>query len=120
MWNREPLKILNGIKLIRGIIWTHIQSVWNHSGPVTGQELFVAVSYSKRAIVEQDPIENVSAPHDLFIVSLVKRRGVWKMANRPKKYLGTSAGSGTSVVHSYKTPVASTSSLWTGFKTRFR
>ena len=88
--------------------------------PVTGQELFVAVSYSKRAIVEQDPIENVSAPHDLFIVSLVKRRGVWKMANRPKKYLGTSAGSGTSVVHSYKTPVASTSSLWTGFKTRFR
>jgi hypothetical protein len=31
--------------MISGITWTHIQSVWNHSGPlfrkpVTGQELF--------------------------------------------------------------------------------
>ena len=41
--------------MIRGITWTHIQSVWNHSGPlfrkpVTGQELFFAVSYSKPAL----------------------------------------------------------------------
>ena len=46
--------------MIRGIPWTHIQSVWNHSGPsevpysakpVTGQELFFAVSYSKPALI---------------------------------------------------------------------
>ena len=45
--------------MISGITWTHIQSVWNHSGssegpystkPVTGQELFFAVSYNKPAL----------------------------------------------------------------------
>ncbi len=46
--------------MIRGITWTHIQSVWNHSGPSepgplfrkpgTGQELFFAVSYCKPAL----------------------------------------------------------------------
>ena len=36
LWNRGPLKILNGTKwsrMIKRITWTHIQSVWNHSGP---------------------------------------------------------------------------------------
>ena len=45
--------------MIRGITWTHIQSVWNHSGPSevpysTNQSLvrnFFAVSYSKPALV---------------------------------------------------------------------
>ena len=44
-----------------GITWTHIQSVWNHSGPSegpysanqTGQELFFAVSYGKRPLVSE-------------------------------------------------------------------
>ena len=46
--------------MIREITWTHIQSVWNHSGPsevpslfrkpVAGQELFFAASYSKPAL----------------------------------------------------------------------
>ena len=34
-----------------GITWTHLESVWNPSGPsVTGQELFFAVSYSIPAL----------------------------------------------------------------------
>jgi hypothetical protein len=36
LWNRGPLKDLNGIKLIlddQEITWTHIQAVWNPSGP---------------------------------------------------------------------------------------
>ena len=37
LWTRRPLNILNGIKLILddqgNFTWTHIQSVWNHSGP---------------------------------------------------------------------------------------
>jgi hypothetical protein len=41
--------------MIMAITWTHLESVWNPSGPsevpVTGQELFFAVSYSKPALV---------------------------------------------------------------------
>ena len=33
MWYRGPLKVLNGTKLTRGITWSHLESVWNHSGP---------------------------------------------------------------------------------------
>ena len=45
--------------MIMGITWTHLESVWNPSGPsevplllkpVTGQELFFTVSYSKLAL----------------------------------------------------------------------
>ena len=45
--------------MIMGITWTHLKSVWNPSGssdvpysskPITGQELFLAVSYSKPAL----------------------------------------------------------------------
>ena len=45
--------------MIMGIHWTHLESVWSPSGPlevpllhkpVTGQELFFAVSYSKLAL----------------------------------------------------------------------
>ena len=49
------MKILNGIELIlddQGIIWTHIQSVWNHSCPLESptSHTFFAVSYSKPAL----------------------------------------------------------------------
>ena len=42
--------------MVMGITWTHSESVWNPSGPlllkpVTGQELFFAISYSKPALV---------------------------------------------------------------------
>ena len=47
--------------MVMGITWTHLESDWNPSfrsfrvpqlhKPVTGQELFFAVSYSKPALV---------------------------------------------------------------------
>ena len=41
--------------MFMGITWTHLESVWNPSGPllhkaVTDQELFFVVSYSKPAL----------------------------------------------------------------------
>ena len=51
--------------MIRGITCTHIQSVWNHSGPSevplfrkpgTGQEFFLAVSYSKPALARHSGV----------------------------------------------------------------
>ena len=45
--------------MIMGLTWTHLESLWNPSGPsevpllykpVTGQELFFAISYSKPAL----------------------------------------------------------------------
>ena len=67
--------------MIRGIIWTHIQSISSESfrsfrgplfrKPVTGQELFFAASYSKQALVLAMNILNewvakgvTSDPHD--------------------------------------------------------
>ena len=65
MWNRGPLKILNGIKLILDDQGNHLdsytislESFRSFRGPlfrkpVTGQELFFAVSYSKPALVAE-------------------------------------------------------------------
>jgi len=63
LWNRGPLKILNGIKLILDDQGNHLDSYTISlesfrpfrgpifRKPVTGQELFFAVSYSKPALV---------------------------------------------------------------------
>ena len=63
LWNRGPLKILNGIELILDDQGNHLDSYTislksfrSFRGPlfrkpVTGQELFFAVSYSKPALV---------------------------------------------------------------------
>ena len=80
MWNRGPLKILNGIKLILDDQGNHLdsyainlESFRSFRGPlfrkpVTGQELFFAVSYSKPALARN---KNVS----------VKFRYVWHFKN---------------------------------------
>ena len=57
--------------MIMGITWTHLDSVWNPSGPsevpllhkpVTGQELFFVVSYSKPALDSWQNILNLQFP----------------------------------------------------------
>ena len=65
--------------MILGITWTHLESVWNPSRPsevplvlhkpVTGQELFFAVSYSKPPLV------------------CIWRRGLRVLGLRPLKWL---------------------------------
>ena len=63
LWNRGPLKILNGIKLILDDWGNHLDSYTISlesfrsfrsplfCKPLTGQELFLAVSYSKPALM---------------------------------------------------------------------
>ena len=79
LWNRGPLKILNGIKLILDGQGNHLdsyaislESFRSLRGslfrkPVTGQELFFAVSYSKPALRAYCPnIYTVPDPHHTF------------------------------------------------------
>ena len=62
--------------MIRGITWTHIQSVWNHSGPsevpLFRKPISFAVSYSKPALAKLPQSANPFRKFGHSIISVVR------------------------------------------------
>ena len=70
LWNRGPLKILSGIKLIliRGITWTHMNLVWNHSDPSEDPFSWKSMPYSANQSLARN-----------FFLCFLQQTGSWNL-----------------------------------------